>query len=130
MKITAKAKRVPNVCARPENESHSALPRYSRIQLARYLWADAAAERAGSRAGNNTVGILHSRFIDDRVGRRHREPLHDVFVFIHEISRLIQPGSAVEIGHIHHQRVALPAAPRVACPGAIVLQVRTARRAE
>ena len=56
---------------------------------------------------------------------RHREPLHDVFVFIHEISRLIQPGSAVETSHIHHQRVALPAAPRVACPGAIVLQVRT-----
>src|SRR5579863_3675758 len=46
-------------------------------------------------------GVLHPRLIHDRIGPRHREPLHDAFVFVHEISRLIQPCSAVKAGHIH-----------------------------
>ncbi len=47
-------KTAPNVSdsRRRENESRHALPRYSRIQSTRCLWADASAKRAGSRAGN------------------------------------------------------------------------------
>ncbi len=44
----------PNVfdSRRRENEFRHALPRYSRIQSTRCLWADAAEKRAESKAGN------------------------------------------------------------------------------
>src|SRR5258705_3050750 len=62
------------------------------------------------------VRIRDGHLVAQRIRRNGREPLDDVERVGVEVARAREPGAIVEVGHVGDQRVALPAADRVAHP--------------
>ena len=58
--------------------------------------------------------------VQNRVGIDQREPLDHVFVLVDEVTRHVEPCAAVEVAHVDDERVAFPAAARVAVPRPVV----------
>ena len=88
--------------------------------------------RSGTRIvqGREYTGVVYPRLIDDRIGLGHREPFHHVFVVVYEISRLIQPGSAIKTGYITTNVSPSQRPCESSVPAAIVLSDGDARQAE
>src|ERR1043165_1189629 len=56
--------------------------------------------------------VIDARFVVDCVRIDHREAFNDMNGFAEEISRLVQPRSAVLIGHVDHEAFPVPATTR------------------
>ena len=70
-----------------------------------------------------TVGIFDRCVVGDGVRAGHREALDDVLVFVHKVGVHVEPASAVEIGDVYDERVALPMAARVSVPCPVVFRM-------
>ena len=70
--------------------------------------------------------ILDGRFVLNRVGVGHAVSLDHVERVAVKIARHVEPGFVVVVGDVHHQRVAVPSAARIAHPGIDVGGVRAA----
>ena len=65
------------------------------------------SQRPGSRVH---LRIFESGFVVDRVGVDEREAFDHMQGVATKMTQQVEPGPAIEIGHIDHQRVALPVA--------------------